>query len=203
MNPTTPSMAAERWRTSGVLADALLPASRAMDAALVLAGVLLVAAAAQIQIPLGFTPVPISGQTFGVALVGAGLGARRGALSLLLYLAAGVVGMPFFSGGAAGASHLMAPTAGYLVGFIPAAALIGALCERRADRSPWRAFLAMQAGSLVVFTCGVAWLAISLGVGPVRALELGWLPFLPGDLIKTALAAGILPTAWALLPRRP
>lgn len=173
-----------------------------MDATLVLAGVLLVAAAAQIQIPLGFTPVPISGQTFGVALVAASLGARRGSLSLGLYLLAGMVGLPFFAGGASGVSHVLAPTAGYLIGFIPAAAVIGALCERRADRSPWRAFFAMQAGSLVVFTCGVAWLALSLGVGPGRALELGWLPFLPGDLIKTALAAGILPAAWKLVPRQ-
>ena len=191
-----------RAAAPAVLADALLPSSRTVDALLIAAGALLVAAAAQIEVPLGFTPVPLSGQTFGLALVAAGLGARRGAAALGLYVVLGALGLPFYAGGAHGAAVLAAPTAGYLVGFIPAAALIGWLGERRADRSPVLAFLAMLAGSLVIFAFGVSWLAISLGVGLREALVLGCLPFLPGDLLKSALAAGVLPAAWRLLPRR-
>lgn len=185
-----------------VLADRLVPLSRpARDAVVVLGGALLVALLAQVRIPLGFTPVPITGQTLGVALVGASLGAGRGALALALYLALGAVGLPFYAGGEAGFVHFASPTAGYLVGFVPAAWLMGRLAERRADRRPWTAFLAFQAGSLVVFACGVTGLVVFSGLAPAEALELGWFPFIPGDLIKTAIAAGLVPGTWALVER--
>lgn len=184
-----------------VLADAIFPASIFRDLALMVGGCLLVAAAAQIQVPLPFTPVPLSGQTFAVSLVGASLGARRGALSLGLYLLAGAAGAPFFAGGAGGMSALAGPTAGYLVGFVGAAALIGGLAERAADRKPWTAFLAFLAGSVVIFACGVVGLMATAGVGLREALVLGVLPFLPGDLIKSALAAGLLPGTWKLVER--
>jgi biotin transport system substrate-specific component len=184
-----------------VLVDRLVPAVRWRDAAVVLGGALLVALLAQVEIPLGFTPVPITGQTLGVALTGAALGSRRGGLSLALYLLLIVAGLPFGAGGAHGWAQLVGPTAGYLVGFVPAAWLMGRLSELRADRRPWTAFLAFQAGSLVVFACGVTGLALVTGSAPARALELGWLPFIPGDLIKTAIAAGLFPGAWRLVDR--
>ena len=184
-----------------VLGDALLPASVWRDAALVMGGVLLVAAAAQIQIPLPFTPVPLSGQTFAVSLVGASLGARRGALSLGLYLLAGACGAPFFAGGAHGVATLLGPTVGYLAGFVGAATLIGGLAERSADRKPWTAFLAFLAGSGVIFAAGVVGLMATVGLGLKEAVVQGVLPFLPGDLFKSALAAGLLPGVWQVVRR--
>ena len=194
-------MSAQAIRAPSLLSDLVLPGVAWRQAALVLGGALLVAAAAQVEIPLGFTPVPISGQTFGVVLVGASLGARRGALALALYLALGMIGLPFYAGGGGGVEHAFGATGGYLVGFVVAAALIGWLAERRADRSPWKAFLAFQAGSLVIFALGLTGLVIALDVSWAEAARLGWFPFIPGDLIKTALAAGLLPAAWRLVDR--
>jgi biotin transport system substrate-specific component len=187
--------------TAPVLIDRVVPAARWRDAAVVIGGALFVALLAQVQIPLGFTPVPITGQTLGVALTGAALGSRRGALSLALYLLLGAAGAPFYAGGEAGWTNLVGPTAGYLVGFVPAAWIIGRLAERRADRRPWTAFLAFQVGSLVVFGLGVTGLALSSGQSFGWALEHGWLPFVPGDLVKTAIAAGLFPGAWRLVDR--
>lgn len=204
MNPTSTQNTTLSPTGRVVLADALvpeIPTRRVRDAGLVVGGALLVAALAQLVVPLPFTPVPITGQTLGVALVGASLGARRGALSLGLYVALGAVGLPFYSGGAGGWEVLTGATFGYLFGFVAAAALVGWLCEHGADRNPFIAFVALQAGSLVIFTFGVGWLALSMGVGFERALELGWWPFVPGDLLKTALAAGLLPGVWRWLNR--
>lgn len=184
-----------------VLVDRMIPAARGRDAAVIVGGALLVALLAQVQIPLGFTPVPVTGQTLGVALVGASLGARRGVLSLALYLALGAVGLPFYAGGAGGWEVLTGATAGYLVGFLPAAWLMGRLAQARADRRPWTAFLAFQAGSLVIFAFGVTGLALAGGYDAARAMELGWFPFIPGDLLKTAIAAGLFPGAWRLVDR--
>ena len=184
-----------------VLVDALLPAVAWRDAVVIVAGALLVAAAAQIEIPLSFTPVPLSGQTFGVALVGASLGMRRGASSLALYLLLGAVGLPFYAGGGAGVATLLGATTGYLFGFVGAAALIGAMAERRADRNPLTAFLGFLAGSLVIFGAGVIGLMIVAGMSPGDAVLKGVLPFIPGDLIKSALAAGLFPATWRLVDR--
>lgn len=186
---------------SRTLADAVLPATSSRDLLLVVGGALLVAAAAQVQVPLPFTPVPLSGQTLAVSLVGASLGARRGALSLVLYLLAGAVGLPFYAGGEGGLAPLLGPTVGYLVGFVGAAALIGAMAERRADRRPLTAFFSFLAGSAVIFACGVAGLMLTLDLSLSEALVQGVLPFLPGDLVKSALAAGLLPGTWRLVER--
>ncbi|MCB9766372.1 MAG: biotin transporter BioY [Alphaproteobacteria bacterium] len=184
-----------------VLADRLVPDVRWRDAALVVGGALLVALLAQLRVYLPFTPVPITGQTLGVALVGAGLGARRGALSMGLYVGLGALGLPFYAGGEGGLSFVFGATGGYLLGFVAAAALVGRLAERQADRRPLTAFISLQAGSLVIFAFGLAGLMLTTGVGFEQAIAQGWLPFIPGDLFKTALAAGLLPGAWALIER--
>lgn len=171
--------------------------SLALDAALALAGSLLVALFAQIRIPLPFTPVPITGQTFAVLLVGAALGARRGAASLVLYLLGGTLGLPVFAGGAAGLSRLLGPTGGYLVGFLPAALLVGHLAERGLDRHWLSALPLFIGGQAIIYLTGVAWLATFLGWG--QALMGGLWPFLALDLVKVGLAAAALPSAWSLL----
>ncbi len=167
------------------------------DAAMVLLGSWLVAALAQIVIPL--QPVPLTGQTLGVLLVGAALGWRRGVLALAAYVLQGAAGLPFFAGGASGVARLLGPTGGYLIGFIFAAALTGWLSERGWDRRFWGTLLAMALGNAVIYAFGIPWLAQF--VGWPRALEVGLLPFLLGDAIKAALAALALPGAWVLVAR--
>lgn len=176
------------------------------DAALAVAFSLLTAASAQLVIPLPL--VPITGQTFAVLLTGALLGPRLGALSMLLYLAEGCVGLPVFTEGhnAWTPSHILTvPTilgssAGYLYSYPFAAALVGWLAERGWDRKPSTMLLAMLLGSLLIFASGWAWL--SRFIGPAAAWVNGVLPFLAGDTLKALLAAGLLPAGWKLLGKR-
>ena len=169
--------------------------------ALVVAGFsLLTAAAAQVVVPLPFTPVPLTGQTFAVLLTGALLGPRLGALAMLAYLAEGAAGLPFFRGGAGGVTHFSGATAGYLLAFPAAAYVTGHLAERGWDRRFLTAAAAMALGSLVILACGWAWLALMFK-GGAEAFRLGVAPFLPGDVVKVALAAAALPAGWALLRR--
>lgn len=172
------------------------------SAVLVTGFALLTAGAAQIAIPLWFTPVPITGQTLAVLLAGAALGWRLGAASQALYVALGAIGLPFYSGGEGGWEVATGATAGYLVGFVLAAALVGLLAERRQDRSVATAIPAFLAANALVYVCGVAWLAHVLEVPAVRALELGMAPFVIGDLLKIVLAGLALPAAWSLADRR-
>jgi biotin transport system substrate-specific component len=183
-----------------VLGDAL-PASRVRDITLVLGAALLTAVCAQISIPLPGDPVPITGQTFAVLLSGAALGANRGALAMGLYLALGLIGLPVYSDGGAGAGVVWGATGGYLIGFLPAAYLVGRLSGARLDRSPWKALPLFTLGSLVVFAVGVPWLAVSADVTLGRAIELGFIPFVAGGIVKAAAAAGVLPAAWRLTGR--
>ena len=175
-----------------VLAD-VVAARWVREVVLVLAGAGLVGLAAQVSLPLPGTPVPVTGQTFAVLLTGAALGARRAALSLGLYLAAGAVGMPWFAEGSSGTG---APSFGYIVGFVLAAALVGHLAGRGWDRTPARTVVTMALGTAVIYAVGVPWLAVALGVDAAEAVKLGLRPFLIGDALKIALAAGVLPTAW-------
>ncbi len=168
------------------------------DAGLVVAFSLLIALTAQIEVPAW--PVPFTLQTLGVLLTGAVLGSRRGALSIMLYLVEGAAGLPVFAGGAGGAPYLWGPTGGYLVGFVAAAWLVGALAERGWDRRLPLAALAMVLGNVVIYAFGVAWLAVVLG-SLQKAIAGGMVPFLVGDLAKIALAAGVLPGAWKLVRR--
>lgn len=182
------------------LAD-LLPASLVTDLALIAGFAVLIGVFAQFTIPLPFTPVPVSGQTFAVLLGAAALGTRRATLGSLLYLGLGLVGLPWFAGGSGGLHIAVDPTFGYLVGFIAASAMVGALAERGLDRSPWTMALVMVAGNLVIYAFGVSVLALSLHVGAAKALALGMVPFLPGDAIKLVLAVILLPGAWYLRNR--
>jgi len=170
---------------------------RELNLVLIGLGSLVVAVAAQIAIPLPWTPVPITGQTLGVLLVGASLGWRRGALSLALYLAEGACGLPVFAGGAAGVVHLMGPTAGYLWSFPFVAALVGYLAEHGWDRRLWTAIAAMALGELAVYAFGVPWLARF--VGWQHAWVAGFWPFMPGAVVKLGVAGAALPFAWRLV----
>ena len=167
------------------------------DAFLIISGALLVALLAQVRIPLPFTPVPLTGQTFAVLLVGATLGSKRGAGSMMLYTVIGALGFPVFAGSAAGIAYLAGPTLGYLVGFVVAAFVIGKLAERGLERNLRTSLLPFFIGTLVIYAFGAGWLAILFGVE--KALALGVLPFIVGDVIKLALAALALPAAWKLI----
>lgn len=169
------------------------------DALLVLSGSLIVAVLAQIRIPLPFTPVPLTGQTLGVLLVAAVLGRSRGAVSLALYLLAGLLGLPVFAGGPLGLARLLGPTGGYLVGFIAAAILVGYLAERGLDRDWKRVSVMYSIGMAVIYVFGLGWLAHFTGVQ--NAFTAGLLPFLPGDLLKAVCAASLLPVARRLVDR--
>lgn len=171
---------------------------------LAFAGSWLVAGLAQIEIKLPFTPVPITGQTLGVLLIGASLGAGLGAASMLLYLAQGALGLPFFSGGDSGAEflRLSAVTGGYLWGFVASAAVVGALAERKWDRSVRSSIGAMFLGEVVLYAIAIPWLMQALDVPLARALELGLAPFVVGDTIKLLAAAGLLPLAWRVVRNR-
>ena len=182
-----------------VLAD-LVPGALVRDIALVIAAAVLTGIAAQISIPLPFTPVPISLQTFTVLLGGAALGPIRGAIGMLLYMGVGLVGVPWFSEQRSGWEFA---SFGYIVGFVLAAALVGWLARRGLDRSIVGAVGIMIVGNLVIYAIGVAWLANFLAVDLPTALEFGAWPFLIGDGLKIALAAGLLPAAWKLAGNRP
>jgi biotin transport system substrate-specific component len=171
--------------------------SKVRDLGWMVLGALWVALFAQVRIPLPFTPVPITGQTFAVLLVGAALGAGRGAGALMLYLLMGMTGLPVFAGGAAGLFHLTGPTGGYLIGFVIAAAAVGRMAEHGWERSFRTSLIPFSLGTLLIYLVGVPWLA--LYVGPQAAIQKGLLPFLPGDLIKLLLAALALPSAWRLV----
>lgn len=168
------------------------------EAALVIGGAALMAVCSRLELPL--QPVPITGQTFGVMLVGALLGSRRGTVSMLTYLGLGAVGLPVFAGGAAGLARFAGPTAGYLAGFVVATAVVGWLSERGWDRRTWTTIVAMVLGMLPIYLLGLAWLSRFVGWGQVVAA--GLLPFLAGDALKIGLAALSLPMGWRLVRSR-
>ncbi|AUI61284.1 biotin transporter BioY [Amycolatopsis sp. BJA-103] len=180
-----------------VLAD-LVPGALVRDAVLVAGGAALTGAAAQLMIPVPGSPVPMTGQTFAALLVGAALGWKRGALSMALYLAVGAAGFGWFQDGSSG---LFGPSAGYIVGFVFAGALVGALAGRGGDRTPLRMAGTMVLGNLAIYSIGVPWLMASLNVGLSAGLAKGVVPFLIGDALKIAVAAALLPGTWALVSR--
>ena len=183
---------------SRVIGGAVLPRHRVTTLVLVVSFALLTALAAQIRIPLPFTPVPITGQTFAVLLSGAAMGATAGAASQGLYLLMGLF-MPFYAGGASGWDHATGATGGFLLGFIAAAWVVGHLAERRQDRHVATAIPAFITGTVVIYLFGVPWLANVLEVSWTRAVELGAAPFIVGDLAKVALAGALLPAVWKLI----
>ena len=170
-------------------------------AALVLSSSLLTALAAQVVVPLPWTPVPVTGQTFAVLLTGALLGSRLGALAMIAYLVEGAAGLPFFAAGGSGAARLLfSPTSGYLLAYPAAAFVTGLLAERGWDKRFLTAAAAMAAGSLVILLGGWAWLT-AMYKPAIDAFGQGVAPFLVGDVIKIALAAAVLPSGWALVKR--
>ncbi len=177
-----------------------LPNTRLMSILLVLSAATLTAAAAQWEIRLPFTPVPVTGQTLAVLISGAVLGWRLGGLSQVVYLASGVFGAPVFSGGGSGVEVITGSTGGYLVGFVFAAVLIGKLSERGQDRTFATMFTAFIAATLLIYLFGVAGLIGATGWPVTEAVAKGVVPFLLGDLIKAAAAGVLVPTAWKLSP---
>ncbi|MHC4193724.1 MAG: biotin transporter BioY, partial [Planctomycetota bacterium] len=159
--------------------------------ALIIGASLLIALSAQVAIPLW--PVPVTGQTFAVLMIAALLGSRRGCLAVLAYLAEGAAGLPVFAMGGA----MKGLTAGYLVGFVPAAYVVGLLAEKGWDRRVSTTILAMALGNIIIYTFGLLWLCCLPGIHSV--FRQGLYPFIIGDLLKIALAAALLPSGWKLL----
>lgn len=187
MNPPLPH--------TRVLAD-VVPGSAVHDVLLVVGAAGLVGVSAQVFIPLPFTPVPLTLQTFAVLLVAAALGWRRAVPAMLLYALVGLAGVPWFAGGSSG---YPGASFGYVVGFVVAAAVVGRLAARGADRRPLSSVGLMLLGGVLIYAVGVPWLALSLGIGAGEALSLGLVPFLLGDVVKTLLAGALLPAAWKLV----
>ena len=176
---------------------------RVRHLALILAGTILIALAAQISIPVPGSPVPITGQTFGVLLSAGALGFRRGIAATLLYLVLGIVGLPVFAHGSHGTEIILGATGGYLVGFVLAAAVVGRLAELGWDRNLVGAIGAMLIGSALIYAVGVPWLMAVAHFDLATALDKGMIPYLIGDAIKLALAAAAFPVAWWVVGRRP
>lgn len=183
-----------------LLGVALAPLDFVRQVGLVIGFSLLTALSAQIVIPIG--PIPITGQTFAVLLTGALLGSRLGAITMIVYLMEGAIGLPFFSGWHGGILHLMGPTGGYLVAFPAGAFITGAFAEHGWDRKFLTAAAAMAIGSLVIMLSGWLWFSLVMKTSPAITLFATVLKFIPGDIIKISLAAAVLPSGWKLLKQR-
>jgi biotin transport system substrate-specific component len=201
------STAADRGLT---IADFLVPIrlgerlnARARDVVLVVAGALFIFLTSKVVIPVAGSPVPITGQTFGVLMVGGALGLRRGAVGVALYVLLGVVGLPFFAEGKGGLTVIWGATGGYLIGFILAGAVVGRLAELGWDRKIGGALGAMVVGSAMIYAVGLPWLKVVTGLTVEETIAQGLTPFLIGDAIKIILAAVLFPAAWWVVGRRP
>ena len=181
-----------------VMAD-LIPGARVRDVALVLGGAGLTGALAQLSVPVHGSPVPITGQTLAALLSGAVLGWRRGFAALAVYLLAGLAGVPWYAHHASGTGL---PDLGYVVGFVFAAAAVGALAARGGDRTPLRMIGTMVAGNVIIYAVGVPYLMADLHVGLATAWNIGIKNYLLGDALKILIAASVLPGCWRLLKLR-
>jgi len=177
--------------------------ARARHLALILLWTLVIALSAQVSLPVPGSPVPVTGQTFGVLLTAGALGFRRAFAATLLYVLIGVVGLPVFAGGASGVQWVFGATGGYLVGFVLAAVAVGGLAEMGWDRHLIGSIGAMLIGSALIYAVGLPWLAIVAHLDIATTLEKGLYPFLVGDAIKLALVAAAFPVAWWVVGRRP
>jgi biotin transport system substrate-specific component len=200
------------------IADFLVPigvgeriGSRARHIALIVAGALFISLVAQIAYYPPNSPVPVTGQTFGVLLVGGALGFRRGLLSMLLYVALGFF-LPVYALHTSGVDRIVSikegglvlgATGGYLIGFIVAGSLVGRLAELGWDRRLGGALAAMAIGNVVIYVIGLPWLAVALHSSVADTVAKGLTPYVVGDLVKLGLAAGAFPVAWWVVGRRP
>ena len=200
------------------IADFLVPiqvgeriSSRVRHLALVVAGALFIALTANISILVPGSPVPLTGQTFSVLLVGGALGLRRGVLATGLYLVLGFF-LPVYAEHHSGVSWIasvdggtlvLGATGGYLIGFLVAAGVVGRLAELGWDRHMAGALAAMAIGNVIIYIFGVPWLMAATGMNLSAAINAGLLPFVVTDLIKLVLAAGVFPLAWWVVGRRP
>jgi biotin transport system substrate-specific component len=173
------------------------------DVALTIAGALLIYLTARISFLIPGNPVPYTLQNFGVLVVGGALGFRRGGIAALLYVALGLVGLPFFAESKGGLAVIWGATGGYLIGFVLAAALVGRLAELGWDRRIGGAIGETTLGTLVIYLIGVPWLAVSTGMSLSQAIETGFLPFVVVDTVKLLAAAAVFPVAWWVVGRRP
>ncbi|UCD64938.1 MAG: biotin transporter BioY [Candidatus Zixiibacteriota bacterium] len=185
---------------TAVVYDLIRPSSRLAEVALLAAFNALLVLCSYIAINVPFSPVPITGQTFGILLIAMTLGRVRGTAVVAAYLVEGAAGLPVFAGGTAGLVKFFGPTGGYLVGFLAAAYVVGSLADRGWDRSYLRSVAAMVIGTAVIFAVGLAWL--SRLVPAEMVLTMGLYPFIPGAAIKVALASVILPSVWKLTRRK-
>ncbi|MBP9673674.1 MAG: biotin transporter BioY [Bacteriovoracaceae bacterium] len=168
-----------------------------VDAMMILFGSLFIALTAQITVP--FFPVPFTGQTLSILLIGASFGSKRGALTVIAYLLEGSMGLPFFAGGAVGFVHLIGPTGGYLLGFILSAYVMGLLSEKGFDQKFKTAIPLFLIGQICIYTLGLTWL--SHFVGFENVFKVGFFPFVLGEIIKTTLAVILLPVAWKFIQK--
>ncbi len=192
------------------IADFLVPIrvgervnARVRDIVLVVAGAIFIYLTAKVSLPVPGSPVPITGQTFGVLLVGVSLGLRRGLFAVSLYVLLGVIGLPFFADGKGGLDVIWGATGGYLIGFIIAGAVVGRLAELGWDRRIGGALGAMLIGTAIIYAIGLPWLMVVGDLTAGATIDKGLAPFLVGDALKLALAAAIFPVAWWLVGRRP
>lgn len=192
------------------IADFLVPIrvgerlnTRVRDTALVVAGALFIYLTARITFPVPDSPVPITGQTLGVLLVGGALGFRRGLIAVSLYVLLGLVGLPFFAEGKGGTAVILGARGGYLIGFIVAGAVVGRLAELGWDRRIGGALAMMLIGSTIIYAVGLPWLMVVTGYPLNETIAKGLTPFVIADALKLVLAAVLFPVAWWIVERRP
>lgn len=192
------------------IADFLVPvrvgervSPRLRNVVLVVTGALLIFLTSRVSIVIPGNPVPITLQNLGILVVGGALGLRRGGLAAAVYVALGLIGLPFFAGGQGGLDVMFGATGGYLVGFVLAAALVGRLAELGWDRRIGGAVGATLLGTLVIYLVGVPWLAVTMGLSAGEAIATGVVPFVLPDIAKLVTAAVVFPAAWWVVGHRP
>lgn len=187
---------------SGSLRATVFPRSTALTEALfVVGGIGFISLLAQIAIPVPGSPVPVTGQTLAVLLIGTTYGARLGFITFATYLLAGVAGAPIFAGSTHGFEKVAGATGGYLVGMLIASLLLGYLADRKADQKFRTSFPALLLGDLVIFTFGLAWLHASLDLTWTATFKAGLTPFILGEALKIAITATSLPLVWRKISR--
>ncbi len=183
---------------TGVIVDSWATQSRVRNAILVMGLTGFTALAAQVSIPLPFTPVPLTLQTFAVLAGAAALGAERAVIAQVLYITLAVAGVPVLAGGASGHEVVVGATGGYLIGFVLASYVVGRISSNGASTKSGKTALAFLAGSVLIYALGAPWLAFTTGNTITWAIVNGVVPFLVGDLIKAVAAGAVLPLAWKI-----